>query len=145
MFSLYVYGTTVSTYFLSLSVYNLTSSCLCFFFLVQLNVKETLASFNLIYLSCSSFRLKCFFCVWLHSILPTRRFQMGHSWPLLIFFCLFNSKYVYYKNCWWLYSNNESLDSEATTLPTELQPLTNYLLLIANFVDDWIRNISHWN
>ena len=44
--------------------------------------------------------------------------KMGHSRPLLLYFRLFDIIF-----CWWLDSNCVPLDLEATTLPTEPQPL----------------------
>ena len=58
---------------------------------------------------------------------------MGHSWPLFLYFRLFNtvdSKLIFYMNVlWWLDKYREPLVLEATSLPNEPQPLPNYRLI----------------
>ena len=63
--------------------------------------------------------------------------KMGHSRPLFLYFCLFNAQLTVYKCsilinfCRWLHSSHGPLVSEATTLPTEPQPLPeNWLVWV---------------
>ena len=58
-------------------------------------------------------------CIWAPRLLAL--FKVGHSRPLFLYFHLFNA--VQYNFCSWLVSNRGLLASEATTLPTEPQPL----------------------
>ena len=60
-------------------------------------------------------------------------FKEGHSWPLFLYFRLFNtvdSKLIFYMNVlWWLDKYRGPLVLEATSLPNEPQPLPNYRLI----------------
>ena len=59
-------------------------------------------------------------------------FVVGHSRPLFLYFRLFNTANsklnIPYRICWCLDSNRGPLVFEATTLPTEPQPLPKSLL-----------------
>ena len=55
--------------------------------------------------------------------------EIGPSRPLFLYFLLFNtvdSKMFNLNFCWWRNSNRRPLELEATTLPTEPQPLPKF-------------------
>ena len=59
-------------------------------------------------------------------------FQMGYSRPLFLYFHLYNSvdsKMFNINFCRWVDSDRRPLELEATTLPTEPQPLTTKFIL----------------
>ena len=68
---------------------------------------------------------------------------MGHSGPLYLYFCLFNtvdSIQLFNKFCWWLDLNCGPLVLEATTLPTEPQPLP---LIFKRFSKSFFFKMGH--
>ena len=74
--------------------------------------------------------------------------KMGHSRPLFLYFRLFNTQLTAHKCsilinfCRWLASNRGPLESKATALPTEPQPLP-ILFYLLRPLQKWVFQASH--